>query len=253
MQISHFFIGALFCYGMYTLQRPGFLLDRLPVLWKKLPKKLHEPLYSCGVCVSSFWGAVYLLIIISNILILNYISYLVAFCGFCAILDRAVKHFEYTYKYNPVPELSNYSYLETYTYRDDMIFAFLPPPHIPIVEIGGYTQRIAEKYYQKYAHYEKKEQSDVLKAYFSEPCFFVIKGIAFEGNFDALLNLLEKSCGFIIEGSLSGTSKTQINWILDRFSKDIIKMPYTVNISKDSPDHCGGNVNNRIIIIKKHE
>ena len=74
---------------------------------------------------------------------------------------------------------------------------------------------------------------------------------SFEGNFDYLLNLLSAyNCkGFIIEGSLSGESKRQLQWIQDTFP-EVIRLPYMTGIDCESPDHCGGDINNRIILIK---
>ena len=255
MSLDLLFTGAFFCYGMYTLQRPGFLLDFMRKIWKKFPEKLHEPLFSCGVCVSSFWGIVFL--------VLNYygiypIIYLIAFCGVCAILDRAVKFWEYGYKYNPVPAISNYSYLENAEYRDNLIFEFVEDaiiyPSFIIIEIGGETPIMAletKKYGRIYKSYDKPT-NDILNEYISDPYFVIIKGIAFEGNIDTLLNFLgAPNCkGFVVEGSTSGISGTQINWIKDRFKDQIIQMPYKASLSGECPEHCGFNVNERIVIVK---
>lgn len=257
MSLDLLLTGAFFCYGMFTLQRPGFLLDFMRKIWKKFPEKLHEPLFSCGVCVSSFWGIVFL--------VLNYygiypIIYLIAFCGICAILDRAVKFCEYGYKYNPVPAISNYSYLENAEYRDNLIFEFVedairyPSFIISIIEIGGNTPIIdleTKKYRRIYRSYDKPT-NDILNEYISDPYFVIIKGIAFEGNIDTLLNFLgAPNCkGFVVEGSTSGISGTQINWIKDRFKDHIIQMPYKASLSGDCPEHCGSNVNERIVIVK---
>jgi len=257
MSLDLLLTGAFFCYGMFTLQRPGFLLDFMRKIWKKFPEKLHEPLFSCGVCVSSFWGIVFL--------VLNYygiypIIYLIAFCGICAILDRAVKFWEYGYKYNPVPAISNYSYLENAEYRDNLIFEFVedairyPSFIISIIEIGGNTPIIdleTKKYRRIYRSYDKPT-NDILNEYISDPYFVIIKGIAFEGNIDTLLNFLgTPNCkGFVVEGSTSGISGTQINWIKDRFKDQIIQMPYKASLSGECPEHCGSNVNERIVIVK---
>jgi hypothetical protein len=99
--------GAFFCYGMYTLQRKGFLLDQLPNLWKKLPTKFHEPLFDCGVCVSSVWGIFFIVSqwILKHVVPHKYLEiasipiYIISMCGICAVIDRAVKFFEYGYNY----------------------------------------------------------------------------------------------------------------------------------------------------------
>ena len=255
MTINNFIVGAFFCYGAYTLQRPGFLADFMPKFWRLFPKKLHEPLFSCGVCVSSFWGIVFLILLHFNITIP---IYLIAFCGACAVIDRAIKYFEYGYKYNPIPDLSNYSYLDNNDFRSTMIKSFLDPvisDNVDIIEIGGETDFLVK--YRNYSSYDKLRQRDILNAYFSNPYFILVKGIAFEGSFLQFLNLLSSPyCkGFVIEGALSGISKTQITWILDKHN--VIKMPYFLSNSLDTsieaPDHCGGDVDSRIILIKEYK
>ena len=258
MSLDLLLTGAFFCYGMYTLQRPGFLLDFMRKIWKKFPEKLHEPFFSCGVCVSSFWGIIFL--------VLNYyeiypIIYLIAFCGVCAVLDRAVKFWEYGYKYNPIPAISNYSYLENAKYRDNMLFGFIEDAILiscsEIIEIGGRTTSLMhgivnnKNHIFKYKSYDKPT-NDILNEYVSDPYFVIIKGIAFEGNIDTLLNFLgAPNCkGFVVEGSTSGISGTQINWIMDRFKDQIIQMPYKASLSGECPEHCGSNVNERIVIVK---
>lgn len=254
-----FIIGAFFCYGMFTIQRSGFLLDWLPYLWKKFPKGVHEPLFSCGVCVSSIWGIIYL---VSTFLINKFVPteflilaniplYIISFGGMCAVIDRAVKFFEYGYRYTQIKPLSNYSYLENYEFRDTMIQCFLNEliaKGIQIIEIGGTTKSLLG--YEKYKSFEKQEGNDIINSYIGLQYFVLIKGIAFEGNFSYLSALLSNASGFIVEGSLAGDSGKQINWILDE-NKNVIKLPYITNCSDESPTHCAGNINNRLVIIKK--
>lgn len=254
-------VGSFFCYGIYTIQRSDFLLQKLPNLWKKLPNGLHEPLFSCGICVSSIWGAVFLL---SNyfidkfaphdyIFLLKIPIYILAFCGVCAVIDRAIKFFEYGYKYTNIKPLSNYSYLENYTFRDNMIDCFLQDginKGLKIVEIGGLTERLMVlKDECKYISIDKHEGKDIADYYIEGDYFVLIKGISFEGNFDQLLSLLMMSKGFIIEGSLAGDSGKQLKWVMDSFT-DVVKMPYITNTKEVCPNHCAGNINNRVILIK---
>jgi len=157
-------LGAFFCYGVFTIQRNGFLLDSLPNLWKKFPKGLHEPLFSCGICVSSIWGALFLFsynyiqqnISLEKQLLYMMPLYLLAFVGFTALVDRAVKAFEYNYRYTQIKPLSNYSYLENYSFRDSMIECFLTDvinKGILLLEVGGVTEKYANL--SKYASYDK--------------------------------------------------------------------------------------------------
>lgn len=250
--INTVLIGAFFCYGVFTLQRPGFLLSKLPTVWKKLPKKLHEPLFSCGVCVSSIWGIVFILAqyFIHNEL-LRIPIYIIAMCGVCALVDRAVKYFEYGYKYNSISPMADYSYLSNYKFRDSLYDCFLQKvvrSGIPILEIGGITESLK---YSNYSSIDKQSGTaveDFQSA--SADSFILIKGLAFEGNFDKLLHSLSLAQGFIIEGSVGGESGKQIQWIMDKFDLTI-KIPYTVNDNLDCrPDHCG-NTNNRVVLIKQ--
>jgi hypothetical protein len=260
--INILIFGAFFCYGIFTIQRNGFLLDFLPNFWKKFPKQLHEPLFSCGICVSSIWGSIF---IVSSYLIQENVNekyqilammplYLIAFIGFTAIIDRAVKSFEYNYRYTQIKPLSNYSYLENYEFRDSMIECFLSDAlnsNLLLVEIGGLTERYAHLTNEgKYVSYDKANGTDIVNSYISEDYFLLIKGIAFEGNFDYLMGLASNAKGFVIEGSLAGDSGKQLKWIMDAFPS-VIKMPYMTNCSVEAPTHCAGDVNNRIVLVKK--
>jgi hypothetical protein len=173
--------------------------------------------------------------------------YLVAFVGICAVLDRAIKFFEYGYKYNPIKPLSNYSYLENMDYRDNLIDTFVGDAiskQIPIIEIGGHS-----KSFQYYANYHSYKTPD--KGYYIDrPSFILIKGLAYEGAFDELLESLKSSSclGFVIEGSLAGDSKRQLEWIMDL--PGVIRIPYQVNCNYAAPEHCGGDISNRIVLVK---
>ena len=254
--------GAFFCYGVFTIQRNGFLLDSLPNVFKKLPKVLHEPLFSCGICVSSIWGLVFLIstFLIENYVPTNYIFFakiplfLFGFVGITAIIDRAVKSFEYNYRYTQIKPFSNYSYLENYEFRDNMIECFLSDiikSETLLVEIGGLTERyIPLINIGKYVSYDKANGTDIIDSYIGEDYFLLIKGIAFEGNFDYLIGLISNAKGFLIEGSLAGDSGKQLKWIMDAYPS-VIRMPYMTNNCVEAPTHCAGDINNRIVLIKK--
>jgi hypothetical protein len=261
MKIELVIIGAFFCYGWYTLQRPNFLLHPLTKLWKKFPKSIHEPLYSCGVCVSSIWGGIF---IISQYLISAFVPiqyqlfasipfYLVAMCGLCALVDRAVKFFEYGYKYTGgIISDSNYSYLNKFEFRDKIYDCFLQAAiekDYPVIEIGGKTENLTR--YPLYQSLDKKEGNDVINTVLPRDKFVLVKGLCFVGNFDHLLGILQYSKGFIIESSIAGESGKQIQWILDKFD-GVIKMNYSISNFgvTECPDHCDNNVNNRIILIQ---
>lgn len=255
--------GAFFAYGVFTLQRNGFLLDFMQGFWKKIaPKKIHEPLYSCGVCVASIWGIFFMLYYYGVITFIQaqfqYFAliplFIVAMSGITALLDRAVKFFEYGYKYTNIKPLSNYSYLENYEFRDSMILCFLQKAitdkATAIIEVGGYTEAIYRAVDTRYRSFDKAKGKDIIQTYVAGKYFVVIKGLAFEGNFDYLQGLLVNSCGFVVEGSLAGDSGKQLNWIMEAFP-EVIKMPYMTNEKCESPSHCGGDINNRIVLVKK--
>jgi len=253
-------VGAFFCYGWYTLQRTNFLLDKLPKFWKRFfPKAMHEALFSCGICVSSIWGITFL---VCHYLIINFVAtqyqvlanipfYIVAMCGICAVVDRAVKFFEYGYKYSGIVPNADYSYLNKFEFRDTLYECFLQAAikkDYPIIEIGGTTDNLTR--YPGYLAVDKKDGHDVINTTLPRDKFILVKGLAFEGNFDHLLLILEHSKGFIIESSLGGESGKQVQWILDKFD-GVIKLNYSISNfgATECPDHCGSNINNRIILI----
>lgn len=252
-------VGAFFCYGVFTLQRRGFLFEKIPTFWRKFPQKLHEPLFACGVCVSSIWGIIFIgsQYLIHHFVAPQYIDvanipfYIIAMCGICAVFDRAVKYFEYGYKYNNISPFSDYSYLNNYNFRDTLYECFLKDvvsSGINIVEIGGETNFLKYTADGKYFSINKQAGSELGVA-LPDNFFVLIKGIAYEGNFDSLLNVLSLSKGFIIEGSTGGESGKQLHWIMDKFNITI-KLPYSISDNCDCrPEHCG-NTNNRVVLIK---
>lgn len=254
--------GAFFCYGWYTLQRTNFLLDKLPKFWKRyFPKAMYEALYSCGICVSSIWGIFFL---VSQYLITNYVSlnlqpllsipfYIVVMCGICSLVDRAVKFFEYSYKYTGgIISNTDYSYLNKFEFRDKLYDCFLQAAidkDYPIIEVGGNTPALTR--YPGYLSIDKKEGHDLTTTQLPRDKFILVKGLCFEGNFDHLLLALQHAKGFIIESSIAGESGKQIQWILDKFD-GVIKLNYTISNFgvTECPEHCDNNVNNRIILIQ---
>lgn len=249
---------------MFTIQRPSFILHDLTKFWKKyFPKKLHESLYSCGICVSSIWTIVALLYrILIDIYFEGYMYYImllpviiIAAGGVCAIIDRAVKYLEYGYKYNPVEPNVTYSYLQQFNFRLNMFIQFLYEidEQTIIVEIGGATDKLKDQFKNRYYSYDKINGEDINQHCINGDYFVLIQGLLFEGHIDHLLTLLKNSKGFIIEGSLSGQSKQQLQHIIDAFP-DMIKMQYTTaNADKKAiPEHCAGQINNRIVLVKRY-
>jgi hypothetical protein len=243
---------------MYTIQRPGFLADFLPKIFRKFPKSLHEPLFSCGVCVSSIWGIFYFVVQylseIYNISIIMIPLYLVALAGICVLFDRSIKSFEYNYKYNYWSKNNNYHYLAGDQARDTIVRNFiLEPIHHAnnIIEIGGLTESIKKMAGNRYYSLDLLNKIDASNHMFGDKYFVLIKGIAYEGDFDKLIGLLSNSTGFIVEAAISGNSQKQINWILEAFSQQkLIKIPYQANSLETNVMDCGSSVNQRIILIK---
>lgn len=261
MKTELLIIGAFFCYGWFTLQRPNFLLHSLTKFWKLFPRSIHETLYSCGICVSSIWGIFFL---ICQYLITLFVPqqyqlfaripfYIVAMCGICALVDRAVKYFEYGYKYTGgIISDADYSYLNRFEFRDKIYDCFLQAAidkDLPIIEVGGTTQTLTR--YPGYLPIDKKDGRNLIGTVLPRDKFILVKGLCFEGDFDYLLDVLQQSKGFIIESSISGESGKQIKWILDKFD-GVIKWNYSISNFgvTECPDHCDNNVNNRIILIQ---
>jgi len=262
--LQNIIISALFSYGMYTIQRPNFFLNPLTQIWKKyFPKSIHEPLYSCGICVASIWTTVYIVyrIVIDAYLDgrIYYIAMLpilsISAAGICALIDRAVKYFEYGYRYNPVKPNVTYSYLQQFDYRINMFNGFLQElgENIIIVEVGGFTKRIQELFGAKYYSIDKISGNEINDYSVNGNYFLVIQGLLFEGNMEHLITLIRKSKGFIIEGSMAGESKRQMQMILDEFP-DVLQMPYTTARVDHNviPEHCAGEINNRLILVKRY-
>lgn len=263
MTLTLFIIGAFFAYGMYTIQRPGFFAEPLRSIFKRLPEKLHEPFFSCGVCVSSVWGLYYLAstyyAINHGMMILLVPNYLVALAGFCAILDRSVKFFEYGYRYNYLPKNPDYTYLSSYISRNRLTTPFVVDAiqhGRNIVEIGGFTEWIKNQAgEERYLSYDLEQGRIIKDECFGDNYFVLIKGLCFEGQINNLISILANAKGFIIESSISGTSGTQVNYILDAFDQDdITTIPFKINaFEKNTPAHCAGNVSDRILIIKHYK
>lgn len=222
---------------------------------------MHEALYSCGICVSSIWGIFFLL---SQYFITNYVSsniqplvsipfYIVAMCGVCAVVDRMVKFFEYGYKYTGgVISNTDYSYLNKFEFRDKLYDCFLQAAinkDYPIIEVGGTTDTLTR--YPGYLPLDKKDGNNLIGTILPRDKFILVKGLAFEGDFDYLLQVLAHAKGFIVESSISGESGKQVQWILDKFD-GVIKLNYSISNFgvTECPEHCGNDVNNRIILIQ---
>jgi hypothetical protein len=60
--ISGIFINVLAIVGVYAASREGYLLSWLRKLIEQAPilNKMQKPLINCPLCMSSFWGLLYL-------------------------------------------------------------------------------------------------------------------------------------------------------------------------------------------------
>ena len=174
-------------------------------------------------------------------------------CGICAVLDRAVKYFEYGYKYTgSIMPGADYSYLNKFEFRDKMYDCYMKDAiekDYWIIEVGGTTEALTR--YANYAAIDKRNGDNLIGTELPRDKFILIKGLLFEGDFDYLLAVLQHSKGFIIEASISGESGKQVQWILDKFD-GIIKLNYSLSNFgvTECPEHCGNNINNRIILIQ---
>jgi hypothetical protein len=123
---------------------------------------------------------------------------------------------------------------------------------IKVVEIGGVSNEIKEKVGANlYLSYDKANgDRDICDTYLSFPYFIVIQGLAFEGDFNKLLDILDNAKGFVIEGAMSGESKRQLQQIQDRYQ--LLKIPYKItNMDcENAPGHCGGDVSERVVLAK---
>jgi hypothetical protein len=229
-------ICSLFSYGMFTIQRPGFVLASLRTLWKKFPESIHESLFACGICVASIWGGgcyIYLMLLENyapeNYLTLLYLPVIIVCCsGVNAIFDRAVKAFEKHYGYHPPTKYKGemqWSYLLPYAeLRKTLVRQFLTDNlnrghHV--IEIGGYHDLYAHsKKYHAYGCNNKLDEHEILRLIHQfrnagESYSVFIMGLYYEGNLRFLKKLIQSSHVTLIEYSDDGISRHQVELITE--------------------------------------
>lgn len=262
-------ICAVASYGMFTLQRPGFLLDKLPNLWKKLPKGLHEPLFACGICVSSIWGSIffcYLVWVEANVPEYNWWIYwlpivLIGSVGVTAIIDRAVKAFEKHYGYKAPSQKKDeekWDYLLPYVELRRMLLSNFVNDNIShghhIVEIGG----CHEKWRDNNQYHWFDSLNPATDANISELIWqlrqerkeyvVVIMGLCFEGDLRVLKRAIICSRAAFIEYSDDGISRQQVELITEGLTTRMLIPEFEINSCETAPGQCG-QINKRKVII----
>jgi hypothetical protein len=267
------FVCALFAYGMFTIQRPGFLLAGLRNVWRLFPASLHETLFECGICVASLWGGgsyLYLLLV-HQFISPHYRPYfwlpvaIISMSGICAFIDRAVKAFEKHYGYKPAVKSKGedkWKYLFPYSELRKMMVQQFVTDNIDrntfVVEIGGSNSKYSSSvYYISYSDatgklHEKEiirliQQFNQTKGKYS----VVILGLAYEGNLRALKKLIAHSQASLIEYSDDGISRQQIELLTEGIKTKLLIPEYTINVDpKDAPAKCGSVEKRKVIILQ---
>lgn len=263
------FIAAMFAYGMFTLQRPGFLLDFMRPFWKKIaPKGLHEPLFECGVCVSSIWGG-------SCFIYLNLFTQwyymipvaMIASSGMLAIVDRAVKAFEKHYGYKAagasscsVPQVEakqekSWEYLvDSEALRSILIEGFihrsLDKNHY-LIEIGGKAFYTTRSKYQSFNDKHRLTAENMPAPYMLGYVYdVVILGLYFEGNLVLLKNLIKNARRTYIEYSKDGESLKQLEFLTKDMNVKILIPEYTLPITGKAPAECGSVTTRSVVMLE---
>jgi hypothetical protein len=265
-------VCSLFSYGIFTVQRPGFILTRLPNLWKRiLPESLHEPFFACGVCVVSVWGT----------LCYYYMAYVQQYCtyeslrlflflpvilvcatGLNALLDRSVKSFEKNYGYKtPQAKLqgeARWNYLVPYaklrTMLVDQFVSKMKMANWLIVEVGGKNEAYARYLnYMYFDHTSRLNRDAVAQIINMQQKGYsyavVILGLYYEGDIRDLRELIKYSSQTLIEYSDDGHSRDQIAYLTEGISTKMLIPEYEI-YSDEKPQGCGNITRRKILILE---
>lgn len=260
-------ISALFAYGMFTIQRPGFLMDWMRPVWKKFPKKMHDTLFECGVCVASLWGGsvyLYQVYLIPELpAVWHPLLYLpivmIAGSGICAVVDRGVKAMEKVYGYKaPVKSIGEdkWEYLKPYeelrrVFAESFFYNAVYHDRA-IVEIGGVDTAWsrASKKYTFFSH-ANRLSGEAVDAFIRKSGDYdvVILGLAFDGDLRELRKLIMFSHSALIEYSDDGISREQVEKITEYLNVKILIPEFHIG-DANAPKQCGRVTKRKIIIVK---
>jgi hypothetical protein len=265
-------ICSLFSYGMFTIQRPGFVLHGLRGFWKLLPEALHETFFACGVCVASLWGGSCFIYVTSvdtfvpvNLQPIAYLPVAMICCsGLNAVLDRAVKAFEKHYGYQPPSTAKGeqqWNYLLPYAeLRKTICRQFLVDNlnrGYHVIEIGGFQDIYSNaKRYHSYGYNNKLDEHEIVKLIHhfrttKQKYVVFIMGLYYEGNLRFLKKLIQEANVALIEYSDDGISRQQIDLITEGIKTKLLIPEYTINShDQTSPTKCGSTEKRKIIILQ---
>lgn len=265
---TYLILCSMFAYGMFTLQRPGFLLQGMRKTWRKFPKAIHEPLFDCGVCVSSIWGGscfIYLYLVSQLPANLQNIAQapvvLVGSAGILSFVDRAVKFFEKSYGYKPAPDPSkpkpkSFEYLMPYEYlRTRMIVNYVNDcfkAGRTMVEIGGIHKEWDDNI--RYRSYTKQNPFTLSALNSLKPYRFdvLILGLYFNGDLKILQKAIAHAHTAIIEYSDDGISRQQVEWITEGLKAKLLVPEYDISVNDADncvPGECGCVAKRKFMVI----
>lgn len=266
--LQQILISSFFSYGMFTIQRPGFLMAWMRPIWKTFPKKWHETLFECGICVASLWGGLvflyteYIIPLASN----NWHTMLwlpvimIAASGVNSFLDRGIKAFEKHYGYKPpqkeIEGEKKWEYLMPYDslrkiFADNFVLNTIRRDEM-VIEIGGlHHDWKGSANYVSYSHSSLLNQ-DSLAAIFGwqKTYSVVIMGLAFDGDLRILKKLIEHSHETFIEYSDDGISKQQIEQLTEGIKTKVVLPEFTIEGPQAAPKECGQVSKRKIILLK---
>lgn len=262
--LNYLLLCSFFAYGIFTLQRPGFLLEGLRSFWKRFPKGIHEPLYSCGVCVASIWGGLaFLYVSACDYLQLPVVCFLPvvlpAGAGVTAVLDRAVKAFEKIYGYKAPPDPAapapkNWDYLLPFdSLRAQIINSFVSATLASgrkLIEIGGYHPEWNHANYQAYNSRNVFTEA-ALSSLKPHKYDLVLLGLLYDGDLKTLRKAVLHANTVIIEYSDDGLSRQQVDWITEGLNVRLLIPEYEMSTDPcAAPAVCGSTNRRRILVIR---